>query len=240
MKTKLITLLALVLATSSYAQLIYTNEGVTSPPSTIRANVSDINTLLASGMSAGFTLNSLPALTFSNITGTLAPNEFTVGNNGSFTQFAEVSYITKSSADSNNFISFGTLNGNTTLFANYSAATTVTWRIDGTGSTSLPSNVIDFKHTDASMGISGDEFNASIFHWFLSTDDPNFNYYMAFIDDRASDPRTVDFNDGVFLVRLNTRQIAFDAVPEPSVYAVIGCMALIVLIAVRKFRLKNC
>jgi len=89
------------------------------------------------------------------------------------------------------------------------------------------------------MGIAGDQFNTSIFHWFLSTDDPSFNYYVAFIDDRASDSHTIDFNDGIFLVRTNTSQIGFDPVPEPSAYALYGAAALILLVAVRKLRFSR-
>jgi hypothetical protein len=236
---KIITLLGLAAfaAGSASAQLIYTNEGITSPPSTIRANAPDVAALLGGdATAAGFTLGSLPGLTFNNITGTLAPNEFTVGFNGSFTQFAEVSYLAKSSQDSNNFVSFGLATGNTTLFANYSATTTNTWRIDGTGSSVLPANTIDFKHFDTTFGTNGDQFNTSIFHWDLSTDDPNYNYYVAFVDDRASDAATRDFNDGIFLVRVNTLQIGFIPVPEPSTYAMTGGLALLALIAVRKYR----
>lgn len=223
---------------SAQAQLLITSEGATAQPSALRINGTDISTLLSAGLTS-FSLNTIPtAGTFNEIVP--FADEFRVGFNGTFDVKLEVAFLTRDAVDNDILgAGYGFADGNyaagdpgnVTLFSNYGSLSTNTFLITGT---SALTDIVNFWHVDSSVGMTGDQTNPNIFQWFQATDDPTYNYYVVRVDDRGSDPSTKDFNDGVFLVRINTAPVGFEPVPEPSTYGMAGVVLIGVVAAVRR------
>jgi len=239
MKLKFASYLALALLSGSalFAQLSYTNEGTTAFGGDQRANASDQAIFNTLGSQSSFTLSSLPGLTFSDVTGTLLPTDFAVGNNGSFDVSAEVAFVFRNAADTDTLTTFGLAGTDNTLYSSANAAGLLnTIKISGTGSSASPANLVTFLWNDLSTGQSATQFDAAGVKVFESTDDPNYNYFVFGDEDRKGTYDN-DHNDFNFIVRVNTAEIGFGTpVPEASTFTLWGAAALIGLTAIRARR----
>jgi hypothetical protein len=232
--------LAVLSASASYAQLTYSNEGSTAFGGDERSNAGDQVILGNLGSLSTFTLASLPGLTFTDVSGTVTPADFGVGNNGSFDVSAEVAFVYRSAADLDTLITFG--NGNagdaSIIYSSDNAAGLLnTTKIGGTGSTSSALNQIEFQWNDHVTDQESQLADTNGVKIFESTDDPNYNYFVFGNEDRKGN-LDADFNDFNFLVRINTSEVGFTPVPESSTYGMVAAAGLLVLVATRRFKRK--
>jgi hypothetical protein len=160
------------------------------------------------------------------------------GVDGDF--FANVSFLGRESLPTNNFgasvADLGLYGGTgTTLFSAYNAvlpyATTK-------NITAASYQEINFWHARDQAPYDGTFFMNDVLSfrtWEAIDVDANRIYTIFGIDDLRS--AAIDFNDGVFLVERNLFPVAFEnPVPEPSTYALFGAVALLALVAHRRFK----
>lgn len=238
--------LALVLALvagSAHGQLIYSSSNTPIAPFTaMKADAAFVNnTLLNLGTFAPMPdfdgqLHSFSfgGLTFNNIPNLdpTSPSDLQVG--AGF--FADVVFLAKDSADSNNLGSESSLLGasNQVLYANYGAGSTLTWHITAAAATDLV-----FWHQD----VITDGFKYTMNdpnHWttFIASD-VDWTYLIFGIDDRGPiSPGLQDYDDGVFGVRINNVPVGLEAVPEPSAYGLAGAVLAGVIIGFTKLKRK--
>lgn len=233
--------LALAAGALSFGQISYNTVALPGWIGSIRTNAPDVSLLTTGTVTAPQlgTLASLPGLAWTSITndgigvdiGAFGSpnNPFKVGNNGSFDIKLEIAYIAKNSL-ADNSLSAGLLANDQLLYGSYSAASTAVWSIGGPA-VGL-ANVTLF-HTDASVGLTGNQANGDIFHVFTAAG-AGYQYFIIGIDDEGTLPISDrDYNDGIFVARINT---AGGAVPEPSTYGLLGGAALLGVLAFRRLK----
>ncbi len=176
---------------------------------------------------AGLTFNNIPNLD------PTSPSDLQVG--AGF--FADVVFLAKDSADSNNIGSESSLLGasNQVLYANYGAASTAQWRIGATLATDLV-----FWHQDTSTNSVKYTMDDPLHFTTFTASDVNFTYYIFGVDDRGQmSPGLQDYDDAVFGVRINNQPVGDIApVPEPSTYGLIGAFALLGIVTFRRLNVK--
>lgn len=219
----------------SYGQLTYTNLGTTAPASTIRANATDINTLLNVGASTSFALSSL-GLTFD-----LVPNYQLGGGpfglevgtvpEGNF--FLNVSYLANESADASN-VGQGFGVGSTTLFTDVTHVHQAdTWQINASTLTA-----VDLWARDTSFGTFSFMDDTAGFKTFEAFDTANNRVYSILLnDDRKTS--VIDYNDIVLLLERPITPVDFAPVPEPSTYGLFAAAGLLGLVVARRFKQRQ-
>lgn len=164
------------------------------------------------------------------------------GVDGNF--FANVSFIGRESLPTNHFgvsdVGLGLYGGTgTTLFGAYNSVLPYATTLNITAATYQELN---FWHARDGAPYDGTFFmnDALSFRTWEAIDvDANRIYTIFGIDDLRS--AAIDFNDGVFLVERNLLPIEGEntAVPEPSTYALFGAVALLGVVALRRFKRKS-
>lgn len=188
------------------------------------APVPDFDGQIHSFNFGGLTFNNIPNLDV------LPTSDIQVG--AGF--FADVIFLAKDSADSNNIGSESSLLGasNQVLYAGYGAGSTQAWRITA----NTPTDLI-FWHQDTSWDNIKYTMNDPLHFTTFTAADANFQYYIFGIDDRGTTLQ--DFDDGVFGVRLNLQPVGdIVPVPEPSTYGLIAGGALLALVTFRRIKAK--
>ncbi len=222
------------LASAAFGQLIITNEPTHAIPFSLQGNGATLLT---------YAETSQPSFTAAGLEFSLISNynvgDIVVGNGVDGEFFANVTFLARESLRPNHFgVTDATLGGygtgGTTLYFDYSGSDFgVTKHITAATYTDL-----NFWHYTDKPGYEGTFFQNEVLSfrtWEAIDVDANRIYTLFGIDDLRSN--AIDFDDGIFLVERNLFPVAFESpVPEPSTYGLIGAVALLGLVAYRRFK----
>lgn len=227
--------LSVGLVSAAFGQLIVSSQATAGLGATLQAS---------NGTVLSYAETSTPAFSIAGLDFSLISNynlgDIVLGNGVDGEFFANVTFIGRESLPVNNFgvsdASLGLFGGTgITLFANYNGTLPygVTQHI--TAATYTEANFWHFREGAPYEGTFFMDETLSFRTWEAIDVDANRIYTVFGIDDLRT--AAIDFNDGVFLVERNLLPVAFESpVPEPSTYGLIGAVALLGLVAYRRFK----
>lgn len=217
--------LAFSIVSIASAQLIVTPTGPTALSLAINGSASDQAKLDTIGQTNPLSV-VLGGLTFNAI-----PNFDTFNVSPGF--FADVSFVGRMEIDTDNLFVQASGGAPVTLYAPYSASSAAV-SMHLTGNTDF-----SILHQDASFGAHSlyAQSDTLVFKFYEAIDvASNRIIDLLLVDDRRSDPLTVDFNDGRFIVEQNLNPVGIEPVPEASTYGLVGGGLLLALVAFRRRR----
>lgn len=221
MKLKLLSVLALCLASIASAQLTITPQGASAFAAAVNASAIDQTTLDTVGASSPASI-VLNGLTFSSI-----PNLDSYTVSPGF--FVDVSFVGRDEVDTDNLFAQVLPSAPAALYAPFtSASTSQGFHLTGDATFS-------FLAQDSSFGSHAmfSQSDISGFKFYEAIDvSANRIYDLLLVDDRRSE--YVDFNDQRLIVESNLNPVGLAPVPEASTYGLLGGILLMGLVIRRR------